>query len=125
MAPFIRPKKEHKLPNVLSLNEVLLILQALPNPKHRALVYVTYSSGLRVSEVVRLRLSDFDPERKTLRVRQGKCRKDRLTLLSDAAHAIVIGYVEQAQPRDYVSTRDIRRIKSPLDQLGEMGDIGV
>lgn len=73
---YIRPKKENKLPNVLSLGEVKLILEALHNLKHKAILYITYSSGLRVSEVVRLRLQDFDKARKTLHIRQGKGRKD-------------------------------------------------
>ncbi|QYR19648.1 site-specific integrase [Paenibacillus sp. sptzw28] len=97
-APYIRPKKEHKLPNVLSLNEVILILKAVRNLKHKAILYLTYSSGLRVSEVVRLRLQDFDKERKTLRIRQGKGRKDRLTLLSDTALEIFLRYYHQEKP---------------------------
>lgn len=84
---YVRPKKEQKLPNVLFLNEVMRLLQVVRNPKHRALLYLTYTSGLRVSEVVRLRLEDCDRERKLLKVRQGKGRKDRQTLLSEAAFA--------------------------------------
>lgn len=96
--PYIRPKKEHKLPNVLSLNEVMLILKAIHNLKHKAILYLTYSSGLRVSEVVRLRLQDFDQERKTLHIRQGKGRKDRLTLLSDTALEVFLRYYQQEKP---------------------------
>ncbi|WP_258171165.1 site-specific integrase [Paenibacillus sp. R14(2021)] len=97
-AAYIRPKKEHKLPNVLSLSEVKRILSSFANLKHRSIMYITYSSGLRVSEVVRLRMSDFDRERKTLHVRQGKGRRDRQTLLSDAAFAVIQQYVEREQP---------------------------
>jgi integrase/recombinase XerD len=97
-APYLRPKKEHKLPNVLSLNEVMLILKAIANLKHKAILYLTYSSGLRVSEVVRLQLQDFDKERKTLPIRQGKGRKDRLTLLSDAALEVFSRYYQQEKP---------------------------
>lgn len=96
--PYIRPKKENKLPNVLSLLEVKLILEALQNIKHKAILYITYSSGLRVSEVVRLRLDDFDRDRKTLRIRQGKGRKDRYTLLSEIALEIVNRYCDQEKP---------------------------
>lgn len=64
-ASYIRPKKEKKLPNVLSMNEVMLILKALHNRKHRAILYLTYSSGLRVGEVVRLKTQDIDFERNT------------------------------------------------------------
>jgi integrase/recombinase XerD len=61
-----------------------------------------YSSGLRVGEVVRLRLEDMDQERKTLHVRQGKGKKDRLTLLSDAAYVVVQQYITQDQPRAWL-----------------------
>ncbi|MFC4777280.1 tyrosine-type recombinase/integrase [Paenibacillus sp. GCM10023252] len=91
--PYIRPKKENKLPDILSLSEVMRLLKALTNPKHRAILYLTYSSGLRVGEVVRLRPEDCDHERKTLRIRQGKGRKDRLTVLSEAAWEVVQVYV--------------------------------
>ncbi|WP_052339900.1 tyrosine-type recombinase/integrase [Gorillibacterium massiliense] len=94
-APYIRPKKENKLPNVLSLNEVMKVIKAPSNIKHKTLLFLAYSSGLRVSEVVRLRLQDFDHERKTLWVRQGKGRKDRLTLLSQTAFEVVQSYLQQ------------------------------
>ncbi len=98
----IRPKKEKKLPYVLSMNEVKLILKALHNLKHRAILYLTYSSGLRVGEVVRLKTQDIDFERKTLRVHQGKGRKDRLTLLSDTAMDIVQPYLQQEKPEKWM-----------------------
>ncbi|WP_222125211.1 tyrosine-type recombinase/integrase [Paenibacillus xylanexedens] len=59
------------------------------NPKHKAILFLTYSSGLRVGEVVRLRCSDLDIERQTLIVRQGKGQKDRRTLFSNLAWDIV------------------------------------
>lgn len=93
-----RPKKEQKLPNVLSQNEVIRLLKAAANVKHRAILYVTYSSGLRVSEVARLRYRDLDKERKTIHVRQGKGRKDRMTVLSDTAFAVIEQYVLQEKP---------------------------
>ncbi|GIO97191.1 hypothetical protein J14TS5_22770 [Paenibacillus lautus] len=99
---YVRPKKEKKLPNVLSTNEVMLILKALHNLKHRAILYLTYSSGLRVGEVVRLKTQDIDFERKTLRVSQGKGRKDRLTLLSDTAMDVVQPYLQQEKPEKWM-----------------------
>ncbi|KAE8560674.1 hypothetical protein BJH92_07975 [Paenibacillus polymyxa] len=90
---YVRPKKESKLPDVLSLNEVMRLLKVVENLKHKAILYLTYTSGLRVSEVVRLRLEDCDRERKVLKVRQGKGRKDRQTLLSEAAFAVVEQYI--------------------------------
>lgn len=92
---YIRPKKEKKLPHVCTQNEVLRILKATTNLKHQAILSLTYSSGLRVSEVVKLKRSDLDSERNTLLVRQGKGRKDRYTLLSEAAMKVVQSYIEQ------------------------------
>jgi len=93
-----RPRKDHKLPSVLSKDEVSRILASLENPKHRALLMLVYASGLRVSEVVSLRPEDLDLERHVVVVRSAKGRKDRLTLLSDTACASVKAYRELYQP---------------------------
>ncbi|WP_238402943.1 tyrosine-type recombinase/integrase [Paenibacillus mesophilus] len=102
IAPYVRPKKESKLPNVLSAKEVMTLLQTPVNLKHKAILYLTYSSGLRVGEVVRLRLQDIDYDRKTLRIRQGKGRKDRLTLLSEVAFEVVQRCVQQHKPETWL-----------------------
>ncbi len=88
------PQKEKKLPYVLSEQEVLRVIQAPTNLKHRTMLYLAYASGLRVSEVVRLKVTDIDPERGLLRVRQGKGKKDRHTLLSQTAWDMIQKYVE-------------------------------
>lgn len=80
-----RPKKESRLPAVLSQSEVARLLAAPKNLKHRALLLLLYSSGLRVSELVRLRPDEVDQERGLLRVRSGKGAKDRYTLLARRA----------------------------------------
>lgn len=95
---YIRPKKEKKLPNVLSVGEVKALLGSVGNLKHRAILLLTYSSGLRVSEVVRLRYRDLEQGRGVLHVRQGKGRKDRMTLLSEQAMIVVSEYVARYQP---------------------------
>jgi integrase/recombinase XerD len=75
-------RQPSKLPHVLSREEVSRLLSCTAFLKHRALFLTTYSAGLRVSEVVRLRPSDIDSGRMLIRVEQGKGAKDRLTLLS-------------------------------------------
>lgn len=75
-------KNQHRLPEVLSREDVARILASASNPKHRLLLMTTYSAGLRVSEVVRLKPEDIDASRMTIRVRQAKGNKDRYTLLS-------------------------------------------
>lgn len=80
-----RPKKEHKLPTVLSKREVIKLLNAVRNVKHRALLMTIYASGLRLGEVVRLRPEDIDSDRHLINVRGGKGKKDRRTILSNVA----------------------------------------
>lgn len=71
-----------KLPVILSPEEVGRLIAAAPNLKHQAAMSVAYGAGLRVSEVVSLKVSDIDGERMSLRVEQGKGRKDRYAMLS-------------------------------------------
>lgn len=76
------PKKSNKLSSVLSKQEILEMISALPNPKHRLLVELMYGSGLRVGEARKVKIEDFDAERKVLFVRSGKGDKDRIVNLS-------------------------------------------
>src|SRR5947208_3909372 len=71
-----------RLPAVLSIEEVALVLQAAPGPKYKAALATAYGAGLRVSEVVALRVGDVDSERMLLRVERGKGRQDRHAMLS-------------------------------------------
>jgi integrase len=72
----------HKLPVVLSREEVARLLAAVDNRKHQTALAVAYGAGLRVSEVVSLKVSDIDSQRMTLRIEQGKGSKDRYAMLS-------------------------------------------
>ncbi len=101
-AAFVRPKKEKKLPNVLSAEEVLLLIGTVQNLKHKAILALIYSSGLRVGEVVRLRLSDIDTSRGTLRIRQGKGKKDRQTILSQQALHVLQRYLDAETPTTWL-----------------------
>ena len=75
-------RQPRKLPSVLSVEEVALLLAAAPGPKYKAALGTAYGAGLRVSEVVALKVGDVDAERMLLRVEQGKGRKDRHAMLS-------------------------------------------
>ncbi len=72
------PKKPQKLPIILSPEEVLEFLGCVRNAKHRAMLTSCYAAGLRISEVVRLKVTDIDSQRMVVRVEQGKGQKDRL-----------------------------------------------
>jgi integrase len=82
-----RPKKQYKLPEILSRYEVSRILNSLQNPKHRSLLMLVYSAGLRVGEVVKLRIDDIDSKRMLIHIRQGKGQKDRYTILSEVDYS--------------------------------------
>jgi len=76
-------REPHKVPVVLSPEEVARLLDAAPGLKYRAALSVAYGAGLRASEVVSLKLADIDSERMVIRVEQGKGRKDRYAMLSE------------------------------------------
>lgn len=77
------PKGDRKRPAILSREEVWRLFEGTANRKHRALLMTTYAAGLRVCEVVRLRVQNLDSDRMLIRVEGGKGRKDRDTLLSE------------------------------------------
>jgi integrase/recombinase XerD len=98
----IRPKSEKKLPEVLSQKDVLRILNNVSNIKHKALLYLIYSAGLRVGEVVRLRIIDIDSTRMLVHIVQGKGRKDRYTVLSQTALEVLREYVKKCRPEKWL-----------------------
>lgn len=94
-----RPKKEQKLPEVLSEAEVKMILEAPKNLKHKALLYITYSSGLRASEVIGLRVQDIHSDEGYVYVKGGKGKKDRRTILSEKALKVIRAYYKKYKPK--------------------------
>lgn len=90
------------LPTVLSIEEVRALCEVTTNPKHRAILSLMYSGGLRLSECATLRVEDIDSKRMLVRVRSGKGRKERYTLLSHAALGILRRYVGYRRPQDWL-----------------------
>lgn len=97
-----RSKKEKKLPEVLAGEEVKQILGAVNNVKHKLLLGLIYSSGLRVGEAINARVGDLNFSGKLLTVRQGKGNKDRVTILSDKIAGILEKYVKNKKSKDFV-----------------------
>lgn len=95
-------KREKRLPEVMSMEEVQQILHAVSNVKHRTLLMTIYSCGLRVSEAVHLKVSDIDSKRMVVRVEQGKGRKDRYTILSQALLDQLRIYWRAWHPREWL-----------------------
>lgn len=91
-----------KLPVVLSQQEIQVIFSATRNLKHRAVLMTIYSAGLRVSEVVHLKVSDIDSQRMTIRVQQGKGQKDRYTLLSQRTLEVLRAYWKEYRPAGWL-----------------------
>lgn len=75
-------KKEKTLPEILNEEEVKRLINAPRSPKHQLILAIAYSAGLRVSEVVKVQLSDIDMERSVIQIKQSKGRKDRIVVLS-------------------------------------------
>lgn len=132
----VRPKGDKMLPKVLSQSEVMRILTAHDNIKHKALLFVTYSSGLRVSEVCSLTLEDIDSDRMMIRVKSGKGRKDRYSLLSKKTLELLRLYYSEYQPKAWLfegakpgtplTARTAQRVfKNACEKAGIQKNVGI
>ena len=108
-----RPLKEKKLPEIISENEVFKLLKVTTNVKHKALITMLYSSGLRRSELINLRLKDVDYDKKLIFVRGGKGKKDRTTILADNAILVLKKYLDLYNPNYWVFEGVGRKQYSP------------
>ena len=95
-------RKPRTLPLVLSADEVVRFLEAVPSLKTRAALTTAYAAGLRASEVVGLKLSDIDSSRMVMRVEHGKGGKDRYVMLSTQLLNILRTYWRLARPNDWL-----------------------
>ena len=97
-----RPRKEQYLPEVLSEEEVTEILKAITNLKHKTLIMTIYSGGLRISELINLKVKDIDSNRMQIRVEQSKGKKDRYTLLSKKTLLTLRLYFKEYKPKEWL-----------------------
>ena len=110
-----RPRHDKRLPVVLSQEEILKMLEAEKNIKHRLLLMIVYASGLRVGEVVRLKRKDIDTDRKTIIINSGKGRKDRYSVISDTVNEALAKYYYLYDINDWLFPgTDIRYIQELL-----------
>jgi integrase/recombinase XerD len=106
-------RKRRQLPVILSAEEVARFLAAVPSRKHRTALMTAYAAGLRVSEVVRLKIADIDSGRMLIRVEQGKGGRDRYIMLSPQLLVVLRAYWREARPEHWLfSGQDESR---PLD----------
>jgi len=94
-----RPKKPLQLPKLLNEEELRRLFNALTNKKHKAMLFTAYSAGLRVSEIVKLKLKDIDSERMQIFIENAKGKKDRYVNLSPVLLDILRAYFKQYSPR--------------------------
>lgn len=94
-----RPKREQRLPVVLSREEVQRVFAVVTNLKQKALFMVAYEAGLRLSEIINLRIEDLDSERMAIRIRQGKGKKDRYARLTPGLLALLRKYWQEYRPK--------------------------
>lgn len=93
-----RPLREKKLPEVLSQHDVFQIFSATSNLKHRLMLMLIYSAGLRRSELINLRLGDIDVHRRVVLIRGGKGKKDRQSILAESIIPLLRQYLEEYKP---------------------------
>jgi len=97
-----RPRKKKTLPKVLSKEEVLRMIDCTSNIKHRCIVALLYSSGLRRSELLKLRTTDIDSKRMVINIRGAKGCKDRLTVLSPSLLTDLRDYYREYRPKKHL-----------------------
>lgn len=112
-------KAEKRLPSVLDKSEVKILLSSIDNLKHKTILTLVYSAGLRLSEVVELKVKDIDVKRKLIKIIQGKGKKDRYVMLSEKLLLILREYYKEYLPKEFIfegqksdkySTRSVQAI---------------
>jgi integrase/recombinase XerD len=130
-----RPRRRRSLPKVLSKEEVSSILNSSGNLKHKLLLWIIYSCGLRRSEVTNIRLTDMDHERNILHIREGKGMVDRFVPVPDKVWVKVEEYTRAYKPREYLfegqtggrySSESVYHVfKEAMFKAGIKKDVGV
>lgn len=97
-----RPRKEKHLPRVIDRDFLVLKINAIKNIKHKAILQLTYSVGLRVSEVVNMKLADIDSKRMIIHIKNAKGKKDRIVPLSPVVLETLRAYFKEYRPKEYL-----------------------
>lgn len=98
----VKMKKPSTIPVVLSIEEVQRLLNSFTNLKHKAIFTLCYSAGLRLSEILNIKISDIDSDRMQIRVAQAKGKKDRYSILSHKVLGLLRRYVSEYKPEVYL-----------------------
>ena len=98
----IKMKKPSTIPEVVSQEEVQRFLKSFTNLKHKAIFTLCYSAGLRLSEILNLKISDIDSERMQIRIDQAKGKKDRYSVLAPSVLQLLRDYVKVYKPKEFL-----------------------
>lgn len=123
-------REPRKIPEVLSLDEIARLLEAAPGPKYKAALSAAYGAGLRVSEVVALKVSDIDSKRMLLKIEQGKGQKDRFAMLSPVLLELLRDWYRITRPtvwlfpgRDRLLPLTTRQLNRAVHAAAHMAEI--
>jgi site-specific recombinase XerD len=129
-----RPKKPFQLPSVLSKEEMVRLIKAITNLKHRTMIVLGYACGLRVSEIINIELRDVDFDRKLLFIRRAKGKKDRMVSLSPVMIVLIRDYQLKYKTEKYLfegqekgsrySTRSLESIIHSAKQKAKISKSG-
>jgi len=117
-----RPKREKTLPKVWNLEQVEKIIKCVSNKKHQCMLSLIYGGGLRIGELLNLRISDINSKTMQVRVIQGKGKKDRYTLLSYNTLDLLREYFKEYKPKDYLFEGQFGGKYSSSSLLGVLDD---
>ncbi len=96
------PRREHKLPEILSIQEIQTIFDKCQNLKHRSIISLLYGCGLRVSEVLNIKISDIDSSRMIINIKQAKGLKDRQAILDVKLLQLLRNYFKEHKPKQFL-----------------------
>lgn len=118
-------KKETKIPEILNKKEITQIINNINNQKHKLIIQLIYSAGLRVSELINLKPKDIDTERKIIYIRQGKGAKDRISLFPNSIKYDLLKYLLQFNPQNYLfeSNRNKKYSTKTIEKILEKASI--
>jgi integrase/recombinase XerD len=98
----IYPRKSSKLPPVMSPDEIKKLIDGVTNIKHRTIIMLLYSTGMRLSEIAKLKIADIDSRNMRIKIVQGKGAKDRFTILSEQVLLELRAYYIIYKPKEYL-----------------------
>jgi site-specific recombinase XerD len=96
------PRSEKKLPQVIDQKFLIEKINLIENSKHKAIIALAFSTGMRVSEIINLKIKDFDLDRNLILIKNAKGRKDRIVPLSEKVRSVIRVYFSEYKPEEYL-----------------------